>query len=339
MTEEPSSGLPSSPRPKPGIRLYLIIIGVFAAVAAVVVAAVLFGGGSGHGGAQTADEAVRIYLEALARGDARGALAMAKTRPADQTFLTDEILKKQIAEAPISNIRILKSSNRVSAHVIATFGVQTSDETIVVIPPKGGDGWKLDHGAIALTSGKRSGSVASPALLDSITIFGKPISGTGVAYIFPGWVDIGTRNEYVDVKPIEQQTLLNGINRAGQINLMPHFVANTTGKDAARGAIDAALAKCAKSRQFSPPNCPQHVPSHGFIDGTASWTGPVNSDAIDVSRFNERQGTINFFGMADFGTLTVQQSDGRAFTLPHLPIAVTGAADLTQSPPTITMGR
>ncbi|MCV7078585.1 hypothetical protein H7I94_25445, partial [Mycobacterium szulgai] len=46
----------------------------------------------------------------------------------------------QITKAPISNIRILQSSNRVSAHVIATFGDQTSDETIVVVPPKAGDG-------------------------------------------------------------------------------------------------------------------------------------------------------------------------------------------------------
>ncbi|ORW89089.1 hypothetical protein AWC27_13490 [Mycobacterium szulgai] len=316
------------------------MIGGLAAVAAVVVAAALvLTGSSGHGGAKSADEAVRIYLEALARGDARGALAIAKTRPADRTFLTDEILKMQITKAPISNIRILQSSNRVSAHVIATFGDQTSDETIVVVPPKAGDGWKLDHGAIALTSGKGSRSVAAPALLDSITIFGQPISGTGVAYVFPGWVDVGSRNQYVDVTPsIEQQTLLNGINRAGQINLMPHFVASTTGKEEARRAIEAALAKCAQSRQFSPPNCPQHVPPQGFIDGTASWSGPVNSDAIHVDRFNERQGTINFFGMADFGTLTVQRSDGRTFTMPHLPIAVTGAADLTQSPPKITMG-
>jgi len=329
VTEEPPSR----------IRLYLVTGALAAVAAVVVVTAVVFITDSGHAGAKTADDAVRIYLEALARGDARGALAIAKTRPADQTFLTDEILKMQIDQAPITNIRILKSSNRVSAHVIATFGEQTSDETIVVIPPKGHDGWKLDHGAVALTSGKGSGSVISPALLDSITIFGKPISGSGVAYVFPGWVAVGSRNQYIEVKPsIEQQTLLNGINRAGQINLVPHFAPSTTGRDAARLAIDEALARCAKSRQLSTPNCPQHVPSQGFIDGTASWTGPVNSDAIDVDRFNERQGTINFFGMADFGTLTVQRSDGRTFTMPHLPIAVTGAADLTQSPPKITMG-
>ncbi|MGE5694739.1 MAG: hypothetical protein ACM4D3_05730, partial [Candidatus Sericytochromatia bacterium] len=63
---------------------------------------------AGRGGkADTPADAVRGYLEALARGDAEAALSYASDQPASKEFLTDEILQKQIDKWPISDIQIL----------------------------------------------------------------------------------------------------------------------------------------------------------------------------------------------------------------------------------------
>lgn len=67
------------------------------------------------GGAQSAGQAVRMYLEALARGDAQGALAMAKQRPAETAFLTDDFLRRQLQAAPITDIQILSPEDSSSA--------------------------------------------------------------------------------------------------------------------------------------------------------------------------------------------------------------------------------
>lgn len=79
-------------------RTRLLAIGAAAVAVIVVVAGVLVfsGGGSNGGGAKTAGEAVQGHLEALSRGDAEAALSFAAATPPDNTFLTDEILKKQL---------------------------------------------------------------------------------------------------------------------------------------------------------------------------------------------------------------------------------------------------
>ena len=59
----------------------------------------------------SAGDAVKRYLEALARGDAETALSYGIDQPATSEFLTSEILKKQVAQWPIRNIRILHDNS------------------------------------------------------------------------------------------------------------------------------------------------------------------------------------------------------------------------------------
>lgn len=58
-------------------------------------------------GSGLAGDVVKRYLESLARGDADTALSYAVDQPASKEFLTSHIRKKQVAQWPISNIRIL----------------------------------------------------------------------------------------------------------------------------------------------------------------------------------------------------------------------------------------
>lgn len=56
--------------------------------------------GSGPGNAGSAADAVKGYLEALARGDADGALAYSNDQPASKDFLTADVLKNRSPNGP-----------------------------------------------------------------------------------------------------------------------------------------------------------------------------------------------------------------------------------------------
>ncbi|CAM5732916.1 hypothetical protein MAUB1S_03409 [Mycolicibacterium aubagnense] len=131
-------------------------------IAAIAVVLVLLGGGiyyvydsfgSGDSsGSSSAGGVVKGYLEALSNGDADAALSFSGDQPASKEFLSSDVLKKQIAEWPISDIRILNedktmaSIGRGDVHAAAKFGDKNSDATIQV--KKDGDKWQLAHAAI-----------------------------------------------------------------------------------------------------------------------------------------------------------------------------------------------
>lgn len=326
----------SAPPPRSRKPLYfgLTALAILAVVAIVV--AVLLPKPVPASGAQSANEAVRAYLNALAHGDADAVLSLSKNPPTDRTLLTDDILRRQLEHMPISDIRILTSDGEGPAvHVSAKFGDQVSDTTLLVMPPQPGRPWQVDHAAIELTT---ADDALAPALANSITLFGAPAPKSGTAYMFPGWLGLGTTNPYVDIKrTLAQPTLLNGLTGIAQMNLMPHFTINDDGKAAATAAVTAALDRCAQSKQLAPPGCPQRLPAGDFVDGTVSWA-KVQPNGIDVGRFfNDQQGTITFLGMATFLDLTVEQTAGGTFSMPELVVAVNGTADMTQEPPTITL--
>ena len=91
-----------------------LIIGLSVAAAVVVVvvvvAAIVTFSGSGASG--SAGDAVKGYLEALSRGDAAAALSYSTDQPASKDLLSDDILKKQIARWPISDVKILDDNSR-----------------------------------------------------------------------------------------------------------------------------------------------------------------------------------------------------------------------------------
>jgi hypothetical protein len=311
-------------------------VALAAACVAALVAVGLVVLNRGHaGGAQSAGQAVRIYLEALAKGDARGALAMAKQQPSDTSLLTDEVLQRQLRAAPITDIRILSPDDSPQVRVRAKFGDEVSEAALLVTPPAKGEPWRIDHAAIAVQSG---GMIAAP-LLNSMTVLGSPFPDTGTAFIFPGPMDLGTSNTYVTVKPqLAEPTLLNGLTGLAEMNLLPQFTLSDTGKADVTTAINDALQQCAISSQLEPRGCPQRVRAGNLVDGTASWVG-VQPNGINVGQFfDQTRGTVNFVGMANFLGLTVEENDGGTFSMPKLVVGVMGTADVTHRPPKITMG-
>ena len=153
-----TNGYGQPPAPAKNRKPLLIAFAIAVVVAIVGAAGWTFlntGSSSGPDSAASAGDAVKGYLEALSRGDANGALAFSSDQPASKDFLTDDILKQQIAKWPITNIRILSDSSSSGGnsaisfgqvHVAVNFGDKSSDTTLTA--KKDGDHWKMERAAI-----------------------------------------------------------------------------------------------------------------------------------------------------------------------------------------------
>jgi hypothetical protein len=334
----PSFGPPSlgGPPRKNRRRLILTIAGAVIAVIVVVAGVVVFSvGSSDSAGPKTAGDAVKGYLEALANGDAAKAISYGLNPPPDTTLLSDEVLKKQIEQLPITDIKIVKSDDFGQVQVTANFGDNAVDETLYLKRGADGGAWKLENVAYPLDF-KKDGGSESPSLIDGITLFGKPIPSSGRPYLFPGVVDIGTSNPNVSVTMTKTTYLLSFLDH--EFNPTYGFQLTDAGREAAKKAILPVLTECAKSHELSPPNCPQDASVYGErAVGPPTWTAPSNLDDFELPDDIAADGTINIYGSVEFG-LTLQ-SNIPALSKVNDPTTcwVLGAVDMTKNPPTFAI--
>ncbi len=321
------------PGPPPKNRTPLIIGLVLGAVvllvAGVITAVVLSGGSDGSDG--NAGDAVKGYVEALARGDAAGALAYSDAKPGSMDFLSDDILKKQIEHSPISNVQILSDDSTTGpsfgfamVHVRASFGDKVSDETMHV--KKTGDGWKLDSAAVKL---EQRPSMGDDKSMQDITLFGKPL-GNGAIYVFPGWLDFASANSNLTVT--SEPVLLSGLAGYSSVDVTVDLADG--GRQAADKAIRDALSKCAESKSLKPRGCPQSLNDSDAVDNTASWGEPTIG-GIDLRNFNNYSLEM-LFSMDDLVyPVSVKMTDGSTRT-GTVDAYANGRVDMSQNPPVVS---
>lgn len=337
---QPQSGYqqwPSGPQhfgqfgpPGPRNRKPLIIaLSVAAAVVVVVVVfvviAVVSSGSDGRSG--SAGDAVKGYLEALARGDAETALSYGSDQPGSKEFLTDEILKKQIAHWPITDIKILGDSGALSfgqVHVSAKFGENISDVTLST--KRSGKEWKIDQAAIKIDT---VSSVDNKAF-ETLTFFGTAV-GKSPAYVFPGWVNAGSTNANVAVK-LKKPYLLDSLSTGSFGSL--DFELSDSGQSAIMSAISAQLTQCTRSAQLAPPGCPQRARDYDLVDGTVVW-GKPDVSGLSVAFFDQYHLDARVSGDVIF-PLTAQTKAGGTKS-GQVRSYVSAKADVSQSPPVVTM--
>ena len=316
-------------------------------IAAVVVVVLALAGGAGWkffgsgssrpGDSGSAADAVKGYLEALSRGDAASALAYSNDQPASKDFVTDDILKKQIAKWPITNIRILNDDstplNSVTGfsrvHVAVNFGDKSSDTTLTV---KKQDGrWGLTRATVKLDT---TAGVGNQDLPNSLTMFGKPLNGSTV-YVFPGFLDVGSSNTNVAVttKPI----LLDGLATGGtSAYLATTYDVTDAAKTAILNGVKAITDTCTNSRRRSPPS-PCNVVALGMEDGTVNWV-PADLSRVKINNLDPYQGLkTTVMGQADFNGVTGIGYDGAPHPPENYTMYIYGNVNLATSPPTVTI--
>ena len=185
-------------RRKPLIITLLAAVAVLAVVG--VVMAIVMSTGTKKVGSGSAGDVVKAYLEALAKGDADGALSLAAAQPASRKFLTPEMLKQQIDHWPIKNIVILDDSSKsgggddAAVKAAADFGDKHSEGLIMV--KKTGGVWKLASATINIAT---MSEILSAGPATALTILGKPLGQDPHVYVFPGYLGVKSV-QYVDVK-------------------------------------------------------------------------------------------------------------------------------------------
>ncbi|WP_131813641.1 DUF4878 domain-containing protein [Mycolicibacterium fortuitum] len=211
-TPPPVFGAPHGappPKRRKGMVIGLVaaaVVTVLAVLAALTVVITRSDSSDGTGaGGESPQAAVVGYLEALARGDAATALSYGKSQPVSAELLTDEILRQQIAKWPITDIRVLDTTDNSvisQVHVTAKFGNEVSEAKLLV--EKQGS-WKISNAFIKIDKTQIGQKDA-----ETVTVFGKPIDQP--RYVFPGWVDIGSSSPYLNVtsKPMLLQQLAAG---------------------------------------------------------------------------------------------------------------------------------
>lgn len=319
-------GMPPQPRNRKPLIIGLSVGGALLLVIIVVVSIVAFSGGDEK---STAGAAVKGYLEALAKGDAAKALSFSNDKPANTEFLTNDILKKQIAKWPITDIKILSDDGSYGfgrVHVSAKFGDKVSDEEITV--KKSGKEWMIEHAAIKMDP---KNAILNNEAMKTLTVFGKPIGDTPV-YVFPGWVEMGSENPNLSADP-KKPFLLKELYMGDAYLSDVEFSLSSKGEKAVSKAISNKLAQCTASTSLRPPDCPQRVYKYELVDGTASW-GTADSSKLKVEvRAYTLEASIT--GEVVF-PLTARTRDGDTWTGTDTE-SVYGKADLSQDPPTVNL--
>lgn len=328
-TTEPSGWSTTAPGAPPAgpkrnrRKLIIAAAGAAVLVAAAVFIVPRFTGGAG-GGDLSASETVTAYLEALAAGDAEKALSYSKSEPANADLLTNDILGKQIAKMPISDIRILDDGEEMagigmaSVKVAVKFGEQLSDSTVRL--SKVEETWKIDDAInkIDITS--------TSAADETLTIFGKELKKGEAFYVFPGFVDVGSSNEYLDVAA--DSPLLTG----GMISFQPTYTLNDEGVNAVSATMADAFAVCEKSNLLDPPGCPVKLNNYRAVDGTVTW-GKADLSQLTVNELSEYDMTVRVTGKVTI-PVSFQLRDGGTDSGTAESILF-NTVDVSTSPPTI----
>lgn len=311
---------------------------------AVVVGFVVIGGDSTD--ATTASGAVEGYLKALAKGDADKVLSLGINEPPDKTFLTDEVLKKQLEKMPITDIKILGEDEK-SVHVTANFGDEAIDIEIYVKQSSDGQ-FKVEYPTYALNFGKAKAK-GKAGVLDSLNILGKPLPDTGIAYLFPGAVEVTSTNPYIAIEYRRTSYMPPDGWQYQPPEEDADFELKITeeGKKAASKAILDALGECAKSSALNPPKCPPmentFESDYGLVDGTARWTAPTNTDDVSVkleplliSMGEGLDGHASVEGKVELKLTAQGKNPADSVTDQKVTSSLSGHVDLTKNPPTYT---
>lgn len=329
----PPTGAPIPPKSRKRLFLALAAVIIVGAVGFVGYRINSGDGIAGIGATQnlSAKDTVQQYLQALADGDAAKALSFGSSQPASTDLLTNDVLAKQNARMPVTNIRVLdedttgESIGISRVHVAVNFGPSVDDSQLSL--KKNGDGvWKLDNAAIKLSAPLGSDSIKA---MQSLTVFGKKLD-SGPLYVFPGFVQVGSSNDYLDVtaEPLGLKDLgAYGAYLDAKVTL------NDDGRQAVSDQLTDAFANCERSRALDPPGCPTKVSPYDAadaIDGTVTW-GKADLSGVKIGDLSPYDMTVYLTGKATM-SLSFQTTDGGT-KQGTVNAYIGGSADMTTNPP------
>ena len=325
---QPGGPMWGAPPPRRSRAKMWTIVGVVAAlvVGGGVTAGVLIVG-SGDSGAGP-DKVVSAYLNALANGDAAGALK-AGPPPGSTTFLTNEILAKQQAKAKITNIKVgqvEKQENEARVPVAYQFGSKNVDDDFFLRKTTGK--WQLETTATGF-------DVSEVHDIPGLTLFGKPVQGKKI-FVFPGPLEFGSSNPDLTVTDKSSDdfatTPTDSVSPFLDTGLSP------AGRKKVVSAVGAKLIVCARVKTTEPAQCPQKVFDFEAVPGTATWR--LASNVSRVLQANLENGlTVQVTGEMNWSVSYKAKDFDNKISVRHDTdeTYISAQVDLSKSPPTCTL--
>lgn len=198
--------------------------------------------------AETPQQAVRGYLDALVALDADRALEYAVSKPTNTAMLSREVLAQSQKVAPLAVVEVpeVEGAGPVQVPAKVTFGGQES--TITFSVSRGDSGWRLGQ----ITSLIDPGGLATAM---KPTLNGQPLAGTGHLEVFPGVYTFGEGLKEINFAESEVRVVAVGEDvRAG---LQPTLT--KAGTDRANAIALASLKACMAKQEPTPEGCPNRV--------------------------------------------------------------------------------
>ena len=326
-------GYSPPPPPRRSRKPLLITLSAVAVVAviAVVVAVVLNGSGQNKTGAGSAQDVVKAYVDALARGDADTALSLADAQPVSRRYVTDSMLREQLKTWPITNIvvtqdKTLDSSDTAVVHASADFGDKHSEGTIPV--EKVGGRWKLKSATVNIDT---MAQISPDGPAATLSVLGEPLGKDDHFDVFPGYLGIKSTIPYLDV--MSPPVLLDHMSAVDTGSVLTFdFTLNNAGHAAVNKALETWVIGCL-SNEPGLYKCPGWDPGMPFDTNTVQINGPVDLSKVTQSLLpTSTRVMVN--GTASYQVTANEIGGGPAVFNSTQPIST--AVDLTADPPAVT---
>lgn len=254
-------------------------------VVAVAVVAITLGIGGGWGlssmdppgSADPSDSAavVRAYLEAVAAGDADRALALGVSQPPDHTLMTNDVLERVNAIAPMTDIHVPETT----ATLVPASYLMGSQRVNVEIPvAQTSDGPRLQQTWGLLRLRSPSGTEDLPRMVHGVIVTADDTP------VFPGVYPVETGRTLLDWGPQATGVVTRpGAFTANDPVLRPALTDAGTERFAA--ATRRYLEDCLASVTLTPAGCPFEASTSQTPDsGSISWS----LDEDPMARFDPR---------------------------------------------------
>jgi hypothetical protein len=284
------------------------------------------------------------YLEALAAGDAKAAVALTVRPPEDSRLLTDEVLRGQLADLPVTDIDVTnvgaddpnRSADAEKLSLRAKFGPTVSRAEVLARNIEGQ--WKLDTTTIKLSLGTAGAKNRS---LESVAIAGVATEGADPVAMFPGSPRVSSTNPLIDLTAQTRPFLLDKLVQRAGATIDPVAALNDAGRQGSFAAVEAWHRYCVNGGPAPPECCPtgscRLPPPPGTTDAMIvedtqrivrfERSTNMTYDLIPEEMIVNVTGTVEYIADAD-------TTNGGRQEFPLI-VQTNSRVDITQSPPVV----